>query len=78
MNKAFIKSLFLLLLISTTIYTGNCEKELAYMKEKETHELKLKIEADEQAYKMEQLKIISAVSLAVVAALLKIYTSYND
>ncbi len=72
------KPILLLLLISTTTFTGNCEKELAYLKEKEAHEINLKIEADAQAYKMEQLKIISALSLAVVAALLKIYTSYND
>ncbi len=69
------KPLFLILLLSSTIYPLPCDKQIALMKEKEAYELKLKKEADDQAYRMEQLKIISALSLTIIAALVQIYAS---
>lgn len=58
------KPLALLLLISSTAYPS-CNKQELVLKQQQ--------EKDQQEYRMEQLKVVSMLSLAVIAALVKIY-----
>jgi len=60
------KPLFLLILISSTIYPN--KEELLLKQQQEKYQ---------QEYRMEQLKTISLISLAVLATIVKIYYHHN-
>jgi len=69
MNKA----LSLLVLLSLPCYANKCPKECP-----KSIELEIQKEKDLQEYRMQQLVVVSTLSLALIGAAIKVYLAKNQ